>query len=106
MKNNKKTENQAPCIQAMVWYKEDDWDKLIELFTDSHLLPKSYEDWLKRAEEMADKVEAAGDVVMKVFIDPETFPAWCKEKKREMDMNARTELAIEVATHQSFGSRV
>jgi len=39
---------------------------------------------------------------MKVFIDPETFPAWCKEKGKDMDSNARAELAIEVATQQSF----
>ncbi|HIP83792.1 MAG TPA: hypothetical protein EYH19_09575 [Desulfocapsa sulfexigens] len=99
-------DNQEPTIQAMVWYKEEHWDTLIKLFADSHLLPKSYSDWLLKAEEMVKKVEASGDLVMKVFIDPETFPAWCKEKGKEMDMHARTELAIEVATQQSFGPKV
>ena len=99
-------DNQEPTIQAMVWYKEEHWDTLIKLFTDSHLLPKSYSDWLLRAEEMVKKVEASGDLVMKVFIDPETFPAWCKEKGKEMDMHARTELAIEVATQQNFGPKI
>ena len=93
---------QKPEIQAMVWYKEEDWDTLMTLFSDRHLLPKSFDDWLARAEEMLKKVEGRGDVVMKVFIDPETFPALCKEKGREMDSNARAELAIEVATQQSF----
>lgn len=105
-----KKENQAagkePSIQAMVWYNEEDWERLLGMFTDSHLLPQSYADWLERAEEMVKQVEAAGDIVMKVFIDPETFPLWCKKKGREMDMNARTDLAIEVATRQSFGSKV
>lgn len=103
MTEENNTDNQEPTIQAMVWYKEENWDSLMELFTDSHLLPKSYNDWLARAEDMIKKVEGSGDVVMKVFIDPVTFPAWCKEKGKEMDMNARTELAIEVATRQSFG---
>ncbi len=94
-----------PAIQAMVWYKEEDWDTLMELFSDSHLLPKSYQEWLLRAEEMKKKVEGGGDLVMKVFIDPETFPAWCREKGRDMDSNARTELAIEMATIQSFGPK-
>ncbi|MCK5071692.1 MAG: hypothetical protein KAR01_14155 [Desulfocapsa sp.] len=98
-------DNQGPAIQAMVWYKEDDWDPLMELFTDTHLLPKSYADWLPRAEEMVKKVEGSGDLVMKVYIDPETFPAWCKEKGREMNSDARAELAIEVATQQSFGPK-
>lgn len=102
MTDTSTTNTQEPAIQAMVWYKEEDWDTLMKLFSDSHLLPKSYSDWLTKAEEMVKKVEGSGDVVMKVFIDPETFPAWCKEKNREMDSNARAELAIEVATQQSF----
>ncbi len=106
MKNEANSENQAPTIQAMVWYKEEDWEQLHRMFTDSHLLPQSYDDWLERAEKMVTQIEAAGDVVMKVFIDPVTFPLWCKKKGREMDMNARTDLAIEVATMQSFGSKV
>lgn len=105
MDNKTNSDDQTPSIQAMVWYKEEDWDALMKLFTDSHLLPKSYAEWLPRAEEMVKKVEAGGDIVMKVFIDPITFPAWCKEKGKEMDMNARTELAIEVATQQSFGGK-
>ncbi len=102
MTDTKDSAPQAPSLQAMVWYKEEDWNTLMELFSDSHLLPKSYADWLQRAEEMAKQVEGSGDLVMKVFIDPETFPAWCKEKGKDMDSNARAELAIEVATQQSF----
>ncbi len=97
---------QAPAIQAMVWYREEEWETLRKLFTDSHLLPATYKNWLQRAEEMVTKVEATGDIVVKVFIDPVTFPAWCKEKGREMDSNARADLAIEVATMQSFGPKV
>jgi hypothetical protein len=104
--DEKNSENQVPGIRAMVWYKEEDWKKLLGMFTDSHLLPKSHKDWLEKAEKMAEQMEASGNVVIKVFIDPESFPAWCKKKGRAMDMNARTDLAIEVATKQSFGSKV
>ncbi len=97
---------QEPAIQAMVWYKKEDWETLLTLFTDSHLLPQTYADWLTRAEEMKKQVETSGDVVIKVFIAPETFPQWCKEKGREMDGAARTDLAIEVATQRSFGSQI
>lgn len=69
MTEQNNSDNQAPCIQAMVWYKEEDWDALMELFPDSHLLPPSYKDWIGRAEEMKIKVEASGDVVIKVYID-------------------------------------
>jgi len=106
MADSTQSKPQAPAIQAMVWYKEEDWDTLNKLFTDSHLLPKSYADWLSRAEAMVKTVENSGDVVMKVYIDPETFPAWCKEKGREMDSESRAELAIEMASLQNFSPGV
>ena len=106
MTDNTSENDMGPALQAMVWYKAEDWNTLVEMFSDSHMLPKSYAEWLQKAEEMAKKVETDGDIVMKVFIDPVTFPAWCKEKGRKMDRHARADLAIEVATQQSFGPKV
>jgi len=103
-KKEKKAEPaKAPMIQAMVWYKEEDYGKLLSLFDDTHLLPVTYQDWLERAEEKKTEVENNGDQVIKVFIDPETFPEWCKKKNLPMDAEARSQLAIEVAQAQSFG---
>ncbi len=91
-----------PSVQAMVWYKKEHWDTLKEMFEDGDMLPPTYEEWLKRAEAMKDQVQAAGDAVIKVFIDPDTFPAWCEKKGLPMNSEARSQLAIEVAQEQSF----
>lgn len=101
-KKKEPSSEHQPSVQAMVWYKKEDWDRLQEIFVDSHLLPKSYDDWLNRAEEMKEKVQNQGDAVIKVFIDPETFPEWCEKKGLQMDAEARSTLAIEVAQAQSF----
>ena len=93
---------QPPLLQAMVWYKEEHYQELLALFDDAELLPQTYADWLVRAEEKKVEVEAAGDQVMKVFIDPETFPEWCEKKHLLKDANARAELALEVAQARSF----
>ena len=93
---------EGPMIQAMVWYKKEDWDTLMTIFSDTHMLPRTYEDWLQRAEEMVEKVQAQGDQVVKVYIDPETFPEWCKKKNRKPDAEARADLAIEVVNMQNF----
>ena len=89
-------------LQAMVWYKEEHYEQLLAIFDDAELLPLTYQDWLVRAEEKKAEVEAAGDQVIKVFIDPETFPEWCERKELPKDANARSQLAIEVAQAQSF----
>lgn len=92
----------APTLRAMVWYKEEHWETLRELFVDTDQLPLSFADWSIRAEAKKDEVEAMGDQVIKVFIDPETFPEWCEKKKLPMNSEARAQLAIEVAQSQSF----
>ncbi len=91
-----------PMIQAMVWYKQEDWDTLLTIFSDAHLLPKTYEEWLTKAEEMEKKIESQGDKVVKVYIDPATFPDWCKKNNRKTDAEARTDLAIEVVNMQAL----
>lgn len=91
-----------PMVQAMVWYKKEDWTTLRDMFVDTHLLPLTYEDWLQRAEAMKTQIQASGDAVIKVYIDPETFPQWCEDKGLVMDAEARSQLAIEVAQAQSF----
>lgn len=91
-----------PSVQAMVWYKEEDWQQLREMFADSDSLPETYADWLQRAEKMKEQVQADGDAVIKVYIDPQTFPQWCRDKGLRMDAEARSQLAIEVAQARSF----
>jgi Ulp1 family protease len=91
-----------PMIQALVWYKEEHYAQLLTLFDDAELLPQTYQSWLTRAEEKKAEVEANGDQVIKVFIDPETFPEWCEKRNLPKDANSRTQLAIEVAQAGSF----
>jgi len=101
-KTDKPETTHQPMLQAMVWYKEEHYQQLLALFDDAELLPRTYADWLVRAEEKKTEVEAAGDQVMKVFIDPETFPEWCEKKNMPRDANSRAELALEVAQAKSF----
>ncbi len=101
-KEEQPSADHQPMVQALVWYKKEDWDILRDMFVDTHLLPLTFEDWLDRAEAMRSQVAATGDTVMKVFIDPETFPKWCEDKGLPMDAEARSQLAIEVAQSQSF----
>lgn len=101
-KKAKSTTTHQPMVQAMVWYKEEHYETLLGIFDDANLLPPTYEDWLARAEEKKAEAEGVGDQVLKVFIDPDTFPEWCEKKNLPKDANSRSQLAIEVAQAQSF----
>ena len=91
-----------PMLRAMVWYKEEDYESLLTIFDDAALLPPTFADWLVRAEEKKTEVERAGDQVIKVFIDPDTFPEWCNSRNLPKDANSRSTLALEVAQANSF----
>ena len=51
----------------------------VKIFADGDKLPPTWHEWLKIAEEMEQGLKAYGHVVLRVPIDPATFPDWCAE---------------------------
>ena len=76
-------------LLGMAWYHREDYEKLFDMFSDSHLLPKTYDDWLDYAEEGINRLSKDGFTIEKVYIDPKTFPSWCRENGFEPDAMAR-----------------
>jgi hypothetical protein len=62
---------------GVFWIEEADYPAALAMFEDGAMLPRSWGEWLKMAEEMKKDLEAYGHPVMRVRIDPATFPAWC-----------------------------
>ncbi len=71
------SENRLPAV-GVFWIEEADYAAALATFDDGATLPRSWAAWLKMAEEMKKGLEAYGHPVMKVRIDPASFPAWCK----------------------------
>lgn len=59
------------------WIDEADYPAALKIFDDGHALPRTWKEWLKIATEMESGLKAYGHPVMRVRIDPATFPAWC-----------------------------
>jgi hypothetical protein len=71
------SEDQSPPAVGTYWIKEEDYPALLQLFDDDDKMPPSWKEWLKVAEEMEQGLKAYGHVVLRVYIDPATFPDWC-----------------------------
>ena len=71
------SENKPPPAVGAYWIKEEDYPALRQLFDDGDMMPPSWKEWLKMAEEMEQGLKAYGHVVLRVYIDPTTFPDWC-----------------------------
>ncbi|HEX2538795.1 MAG TPA: hypothetical protein VHL13_10975 [Pseudolabrys sp.] len=59
------------------WIDEADYPAALKTFEDGASQPQSWKEWLRIAEEMEKGLKAYGHPVMRVRIDPATFPAWC-----------------------------
>ena len=71
-------EDKPPPAVGAFWIKEEDYPALLKIFYDGDKLPPSWSEWLKMAEEMEHGLTSYGHVVLRVYIDPTTFPAWCE----------------------------
>jgi hypothetical protein len=80
---------------GIAWYKPEHYDELKRLFSDGRNLPSTYNEWLKQAEGLLNKLKREGQTVEKVYIEPDTFPAWCAEKGMDVDSKARVRFADE-----------
>ena len=72
-----KHEDHAPPAVGVYWINESDYPALVRIFADGNRMPRTWVEWLKIAEEMESGLKAYGHVVMRVRIDPNTFPDWC-----------------------------
>jgi hypothetical protein len=70
-------EDQPPPAVGAYWIKEEEYSALMKVFDDGVTMPRTWKEWLKIAEEMERGLKAYGHVVMRVHIDPKTFPDWC-----------------------------
>jgi hypothetical protein len=70
-------EDRPPPAVGAYWINEEDYPALLRIFTDGNRMPRTWKEWLKIAEEMERGLKAYGHVVMRVRIDPNTFPDWC-----------------------------
>jgi hypothetical protein len=80
-------------IVAFPWYRQADFQRLRALFTDSHLLHETYDEWLQAAGVLQQRMEQQGLRVIRVDLDPDAFQGWCQQHGRSADAKARMDFA-------------
>jgi hypothetical protein len=81
------------------WFREEDYPAAQALFKPTNYLPP-WEEWLKRAEAMENDFKVQGYIVERVYIDPDTFPDWCRERGKRIDAQARMDFASMVVAEK------
>lgn len=78
------------AIVGVPWYKREDYQRLLRIFSDRDNFATTYDEWLKAAESVMNNLRRNGHACQKVYIDPDTFPAWCAVNTIDIDAKART----------------
>jgi len=82
---------------GLPWYRRSDYAALLALFTDPHKLPASFDAWLSHAQSVEKQLRTARVAVIRVWIRPDPFEVWCKQRSLLPDQRARLSFANEVA---------
>lgn len=80
-------------VTGIPWYEPNTYRQILEIMEDAHLLPDTYEKWLRGASAVVAHARQNGDRPVKVRIDPTRFQAWCAAQGFAADSEGRLEFA-------------
>jgi hypothetical protein len=80
--------------------REHDYDAFRAIFEDAHNLPGTWQEFMEIAQEHEEFYKEQGNRVVRVYIDPHTFPDWCAQRGRRVDARARHAFAAQAAQAQ------
>jgi hypothetical protein len=85
---------------GLPWCREEDYSAFIGIFEDADDLPKTWKDFIKPYERAEKGFKEKGQLVVRVYINPRTFPEWCANKGYRINAKARERFAAEIAIKQ------
>lgn len=74
---------------GVAWYTRESYDRCMAIFEDAADLPDTFHDWKVRVQQIENDALDKGLTLVRVVIDPETFPAWCAANGHNIDGEAR-----------------
>jgi hypothetical protein len=96
-------EKPLPAVGAY-WIDEVDYPAALRIFDDGNTMPRTWIEWRKIAEEMEKGLKAYGHPVMRVRINPATFPAWCTAHGTSPGRQGR-KLFVAAAVKERYGDQ-
>ena len=85
--------NQPVRIAGIPWYTAEDYDAAIRVMTDRDKFTAGFDVWLSEAHRVEQKLQGLGYITVRAFIDPETFPDWCRARGLNINAKARNDFA-------------
>jgi hypothetical protein len=82
---------------ALAWYRQDQWQLLLDYSTDSDRLERTYQEWLEHVEKKMNEMGKEGINVVKIDINIEDMKKWCERHDKPIDGYTRSEYTVFLA---------
>lgn len=82
---------------ALAWYRQDQWQLLLDYSTDSDKLERTYQEWLEHAQEKVSEMGKDGINIVKIDINIDEMKKWCERHDKLIDGHTRSEYAVFLA---------
>jgi len=84
-------------IIGIAWFKDEAaYRKALAIFVDPENMPATFEDWKALLAKEREMIKEAGNITLRVDIDPDTFPAWCASRGFAANAQGRTAFVTHV----------
>ena len=85
--------NRVPSAVGFVWYRRETYDRCKAMYLDGAGYQDTFDAWLADAEKAEKQIQAAGQTVVRAYVDPIAFPIWAAKEGFQLDHHARTYFA-------------
>jgi hypothetical protein len=82
------------------FYKREQWPLLLASAVDSHILEKTYDEWLDVVDASIDKIKAHGVEPKLVDVDLEELISFCRKEGLQNDAGARSQFIAKMFGEQ------
>jgi hypothetical protein len=87
-------------VVGIAWFRKDDYPALLKIFEDADKFAATWDEWIKRAEKAEQRLKNEGHMTERVYIDPDTFPDWCRKEGLSIGSHARHKFAASVVAEK------
>jgi len=88
---------QPTTLVGMSWYRAEDYPAIQRIMEDKHTLFRTFHEWRMAAENGEKQLTRKGIKVIRAYIDPNTFPEWCRSRGYNVNAEARKAYAVFIA---------
>jgi hypothetical protein len=84
-------DEQVQMTIGVPWYRQEQWQRLLQISADAAELEETYEGWLPYATQRCEELCRAGLDIRKVDVDVEELFNWCRRRGVRVNSASRAD---------------